>query len=78
VRLDDRAVLDDLGAVAKGAQHCGGRQADEGVAAETLAADDRFQQEGVLAGVLGLGQFQVQRERGFEIGKSFRDQGMRL
>jgi hypothetical protein len=63
------------GRVAAGAQQRLGRQADEGVAAEALAADHRFQQEGVLAGVLALGQLQVERERGFEIGECFRDQG---
>jgi hypothetical protein len=74
VRLDHAAVFDDLGARAEGAQQGIGRQADKGVAAETLAADHRFEQEGVLAGVLGLGQFQVQRERGFEVGKRFRNE----
>ena len=52
-----------------------GGQADEAVAAEALAADHGLEQERVLAGVLALGQLQVQRERGFEIGKCFRDQG---
>jgi len=44
-------------------------QADEGVAAETLAALHRFQQIGI-----GLvGQLEINRKRGVEIGKGFED-----
>ena len=75
VLFDHGAVFHDLGAVAEGAQHGGGGQADEGKASEAFAADHRFQQEGVLAALLGLRQFQIQRERGFEVGERFRDQG---
>ncbi len=74
VRFDYFAVLDDLGEIAGGAQQRVGRQADEGIAAEALAAHHRLQQEGVLAGVLRLGQLEVERERGFEVGEGFRDQ----
>ena len=50
---------------AEAAQQRARRQADEGIAAKALAADHRFQQEGVLAGVLRLRQFQVQRTAAF-------------
>jgi hypothetical protein len=77
VRLDDLAVLTTSVRLAVARSRWGG-QADEGVAAEALAADHRFQQEGVLAGVLALGQLQVQRQRGFQIGEASAIRGMRL
>ncbi len=72
--FDHFAVLDDFGALAAGAHQGVGRQADEGEAAEALAAHDRLQQEGVLAGVLGLGQLEVERQRGLEIGEGLGDE----
>jgi hypothetical protein len=75
VHLHHLAVGDDLGARAGGAQQRARGQADEGIAAEALAADDRLQQEAVR---LATGQLQVQRQRGFQVGKGLGDQGMRL
>ena len=77
-RFDDFAVGDDfgegIGAETAGAQQRARRQADEAVAPEAFAADDRFQQEAEFASAFGMGQLQVQRERGFEIGESLGDQ----
>ena len=78
-RLDHLAVGDDLGlrigAEAARAQEGARRQADEAVAAEALAAHHGFQQEAELAAALGMGQLQVQRQRGFEVGEGLGDQG---
>ncbi|MNN46887.1 hypothetical protein D3C81_1612870 [compost metagenome] len=49
-------------------------QADKRKAPEALAADHRFQQEGVDAARLRLGQLQVQRQRRFQVGKGLGDQ----
>ena len=67
-------VFQHFDAVAEAAQQGRGRQADEGIAAEALAADHRFQQEGILAGALGLGQLQIQGQRCFQVGEGFGDQ----
>ena len=71
--LDHLAVGDDLGqrlgAEAAGAQQGARRQADEAVAAEALAAHHRFQQEAVAAAVLGVGQLEIEGQRGFEVGE---------
>jgi hypothetical protein len=76
--LDHLAVGDHLGhrvgAEAGGAQQRAGGQADEAVAAEALAAHHRFQQEAVAAVALGVGQLQVQRQGGFEVGERLRYQ----
>jgi hypothetical protein len=76
--LDHLAIGDHLGhrvgAKAGGAQQRAGRQADEAVAAEALAAHDRFEQEAVAAVALGVAQLQVQRQGGFEVGKRLRYQ----
>ena len=58
-----------LGAEAAGTQQGACRQADEAVAAKALAAHHRFQQKAVLATIARMGQLEVQRERGFEVGK---------
>jgi hypothetical protein len=69
---------------ARGTQQRAGGQANEAVAAKTLAAHHRLQQKavgsglGAGAGGRGVRQLQVQRQRGFEVGKSFDAQGMRL
>jgi hypothetical protein len=75
VGFDDGLPFLDRRSVAAACAAGSRRQADEGIAAEALAADHRFEQEGVLAGVLALGQLQVQRERRFEVGEGFGDQG---
>ena len=70
VRLDDAAVGHDLGRP-PGGLHAGARgQADEGVAAEALAADDRFQQEALR---LPAGELEVQRQRRLEVGEGLED-----
>jgi hypothetical protein len=73
VRLDHSAVAHHLGlgggTEAAGAQQGACGQADEAVAAETLAADDRFQQEAVCAIAAAMGELEVERQRGFEVRK---------
>ena len=64
-----------VGAETTGAQQRARRQADKAVAAKALTADHGLQQKAVLAAILGEGQLQVQRQRGFQIGKGFRHQG---
>ena len=51
-----------------------GRQANEAVAAKALPTHHRFKQEAVLATVLGVGELEVERERGFQVGKGFEHQ----
>jgi len=51
--------------------HALGREADDGVAAETLAAFHRFQQ----VGVRGVGEFQVDREWRVQVGQHFAHHG---
>ncbi|KAH1282466.1 hypothetical protein KXX11_003714, partial [Aspergillus fumigatus] len=51
------------------------RQADEAVAPEALATDHRLEQEAVLPAVTRMGQLQVERQRGFEVGKGLGDEG---
>ena len=72
--FDDFAMANHFNPLAIRAQQRRGRQADEGVAPEALAAHHGFQQEGVLALVLGLGELQVERKGCFEVGESFGDQ----
>lgn len=82
-RLDERQrvfdiVAFDLDAIMANAhmmvmypQHRAARQADDRVTAPLLAALDRLEQVGV-----GLvGQFQVDRQRGVEVGQGFTGQG---
>jgi hypothetical protein len=72
-----------LGGCAKtgGTQQRAGRQADEAVASKTLTAHHRLQQKAVGSGLCawaggrGVCQLQVQRQRGFEVGKGFDAQG---
>ena len=72
-RFDHPAFRDDfgarLGAETAGTNQRACRQSDEAVAAEALAADHGFQQEAVFAAVLGMRELEVERERGFEVGK---------
>ena len=58
-----------------GTQESAGGQANEAVATKTLAAHHRLQQKTVLATVLVKSQLQVERERGFKVGKRFEHQG---
>ncbi len=68
-----RAVRHDLGLglgpKATGAQEGARRQADKAVAAKALTTHHGFQQKAVLAIALGVGQLQIEREWGFEVGK---------
>ena len=50
-------------------------QANEAVSAKPLAAHHRFEQKAVLAPVLVKSQLQVERKRGFKVGKRFEHQG---
>ena len=76
--FDDLAVVDDFGArlraKARRPHQRARRQADKAVAAKAFAAHHRFQQKAVLAAVFGESQFQIQRQRGFEVGKRFNHQ----
>ena len=65
--LDDLAVADDLARKFARSQQSARRQADERIAAETLAADDRFEQEAIGR----VGELEVDRQRGVEIGEGF-------
>ena len=47
-----------------------GGQPDERIAAKTLPADDGFEQVGMRR----LGKLEVNRQRGFEVGKRFQHQ----
>src|SRR5438270_8897 len=65
----------DLAAKSARAQERARRQADERIAAEALAADDRLEQEAEPARrCLAAGQLEVQRKRCLKIGEGFRDQ----
>ncbi len=68
-----RAIRHDLGLGLRtkttGAQEGARRQADKAVAAKALTAHHRLQQKTVLAIALGVGQLQIEREWGFEVGK---------
>ena len=70
VTLDDAAAILDLDARAAGADADLRRQADERVAAEALAADDRFEQERVAL----LRELEVERQRRVEIGERLEHQ----
>ena len=74
IRLDDVAVRDDLRLAVLHAHGRAGRQPDERVAPEALAAHDGFQQERVRAVALGLRELEVERERRFEVGEGFGDE----
>ena len=63
VALDDAAAILDFHMRSRDADAHLRRQADERVAAEALAADDRFEQERVML----VRELQVQRERRVEI-----------
>ena len=71
VSLHHLAIGDDFGSHARGAHQRARRQADERIAPEALAADHGFEQEGVL---LPARQLQIERERGFQIGKRLGDE----
>ena len=66
---------DSIGAKAAGPQQCARWQTNEAVASKALTAHHRFEQKAVLAAVFGKGQFEVERERGFEVGKGLDHQG---
>ena len=72
------ALRDDfgtrIGTKATGAKQRAGGQADKAVAAKTLAAYNRLQQEAVLPAVFGVRQFQIQRQGRFKVGKGFQHQ----
>jgi hypothetical protein len=63
-----------IGTKAAGTQQGAGGQANETVSAKPLAPDHRFKQKTVFAIVLGVGQLQIKRQRGFQIRKGFQHQ----
>ena len=63
--FDHLAIADDLVRKFARAQQRARRQTDEGIAAEALAADDRFEQEAIGR----VGEFEIDRQRGIEIGE---------
>ena len=69
--FDDLAVAHNLGlgggTESAGAQQRAGGQADEAVAAETLAADHGLQQEAVGAIAPAMGQLEVKGQRGLKV-----------
>ena len=65
------AVGDDFGDKAVGPQQRARGQADEGIAPKTLPTHHAFQQEAV---VRAAGQFEVQRQRCFEVRKGLGDE----
>jgi hypothetical protein len=70
-RLGHAPAVDHLhGAIARDDAHVG-RQADEGIAAESLAADDGLEQERVRR----VGELEVERQRRVEVGEDFLDEG---
>ena len=74
-RFHHLAVLAHFHGVAAEGDRAPGRQADDRVAAETLAALDRFEQ----VGVRGVGQLQVHRQRRVQVRKDLahdRDTGV--
>ena len=77
--LDHGSIRHDFGfgfsAKARGSYKAAGGQADKAVAAKALTTDDGFQQEAVLAIAIGMGELEVERERGFEVGKGLGQQG---
>ena len=58
-----------------GTQQGAGGQTDEAVAAKALSADHGFEQKAVAAAILGEGEFQIQRQRCFQVGKRLDHQG---
>ena len=77
--LDDHAVAHDFGhglrAEATRPHQRARGQADEAVAAKTLATHHRFEQEAVPAAVFRMRQLEVQRQRGFEVSERLDHQG---
>jgi len=73
-RFLDLSVLEHFGDAAIGAderaQRASRRQPDERIATEALPAYDGFEQEGVWL----IGQFEIERERRFEVGKALGNQ----
>ena len=54
---------------ALGTQQSAGGQTDKAIAAKAFAADHGFEQKTVFAAVFVERQFQIKRQRGFQIGK---------
>ena len=71
VGFDHAAVADHFAVVAGGAQQGARGQADEGIAAETLAAHHRLEKK---AQRLAARQLQIKRQRRLQIGEGFADQ----
>ena len=75
VFLDHRAIFHDLGAVAKRAQHRGGGQADEGKRPKRSPPTTDSSRKVFLPPCWVCASFRYKRERGFQVGESFGDQG---
>ncbi|OIQ76720.1 hypothetical protein GALL_415990 [mine drainage metagenome] len=73
--FDDCVVLQHLGHAALDPQEGARRQADERVAAETLAADDGLEQKAVAPRRAVRHQLQVERQRGFQVGQRLGGEG---
>jgi len=59
----------------RAAQQGAGGQANEAVTPKTLATHHGFQQKAVAPAVTRMRQLEVQGQRGFQVGKGFRNQG---
>ena len=70
VALDDASAIFHLDLPPSRSNANLGRQADERIASETLAADDRFEQEAVRP----IGQLDVERQRGIEVRERLEDE----
>ena len=72
--LDHLAITHHLDMGALGADGGAGRQADEGIASETLAAHHGFEQEGIST-VGGVRQLEIEAERAVQIGQRLQHDG---
>ena len=67
VLFNDFAVLVNIDVFAAGFEIVAARQADKGIAAETFAADNGFEQVGIGA----VGEFEIEGKRRIQVGKEF-------
>ena len=65
--LDDFTVLINIDVFAADFEIVAARQADKGIAAETFAADNGFEQVGIGA----VGEFEIEGKRRIQVGKEF-------
>ncbi|EFH22811.1 hypothetical protein NEIPOLOT_01420 [Neisseria polysaccharea ATCC 43768] len=67
VLLDNFAVLVNIDVFAAGFEIVAARQADKGIAAETFATDNGFEQVGIGT----VGEFEIEGKRRIQVGKEF-------